>query len=499
MTNYELAGGIATIISSYRKNELRKPLDREHVLKWVNQFDEKDRNVVLQETFHILTEQYYSCEDVYNELDKVINVILKRYGTFDNVVFTNTQECGSSQRVLYKILEEKLKEKMKFQNENFSDSNRIYVYVDDGLYTGCRAQRDISNLLAFLPVRSTLHVFYLFAYSDSFCYRKQKLKELALKKGIKLYFTTNRMFYNDRNSHAKSIDFVWPSKEARRNSEVDEYEQKLRMTGKTWWMYYNLNVYHNEGGMFSTFESGKVVSEIFLKYGLKICNRLKNDTFRPLGMSGALNFGLGTFVVTDFNISNTAPLVLWWGSFEETDDPIGCWYPLLPRRNNKEFYQLIEKQRKQVSLQEAIPVLKTVYGLSKDEYKKRTKTSENQTDIKGILSLADIEICNDDSELFRYLFALDFEMIKIVQTVVYIGRDYIWNQQAEWNEMREDGMEVEPLSFPVNNPDEVLYEWMNYLGEGNKWISKEVEAEVIYNKSGCLHKYLERAFTILGI
>ena len=88
MINYELAGGIATIISFYRKNELRKPLD---VLKWVNQFDEKDRNVVLQETFHILTEQYYSCEDVYNELDKVINVILKRYGTFDNVVFTNTQ------------------------------------------------------------------------------------------------------------------------------------------------------------------------------------------------------------------------------------------------------------------------------------------------------------------------------------------------------------------------------------------------------------------------
>ena len=144
-------------------------------------------------------------------------------------------------------------------------------------------------------------------------------------------------------------------------------------------------------------------------------------------------------------------------------------------------------------------MLKTVYGLSKDEYKKRTKTSENQTAIKGILNLADIEICNDDSELFRYLFALDFEMIKIVQTVVYIGRDYIWNQQAEWNEMREDGMEVEPLSFPVNNPDEVLYEWMNYLGEGNKWISKEVEAEVIYDKSGCLHKYLERAFTILGI
>ena len=42
MTDYQLACAISTIIGSYRKGELSKPLDHNHVLKWVGQFDEED-------------------------------------------------------------------------------------------------------------------------------------------------------------------------------------------------------------------------------------------------------------------------------------------------------------------------------------------------------------------------------------------------------------------------------------------------------------------------
>ena len=69
MTDYELATAISTIISSYREGEISKRLDCTHVMKWVNQFEEADRSVILQETFHILTKQFYSRERIENILD----------------------------------------------------------------------------------------------------------------------------------------------------------------------------------------------------------------------------------------------------------------------------------------------------------------------------------------------------------------------------------------------------------------------------------------------
>ncbi len=34
------------------------------------------------------------------------------------------------------------------------------------------------------------------------------------------------------------------------------------------------------------------------------------------------------------NISNTCPLVLWWGNNKDKGNALDSWYPLLPRRVN---------------------------------------------------------------------------------------------------------------------------------------------------------------------
>lgn len=44
------------------------------------------------------------------------------------------------------------------------------------------------------------------------------------------------------------------------------------------------------------------------------------------------SFGLGTFCAFEMNISNTAPLALWWGHNKIEGDCLDDWYPLLPRR-----------------------------------------------------------------------------------------------------------------------------------------------------------------------
>lgn len=103
-----MACAISTIICSYRKGELSKPLDHNHVLKWVGQFDEEDRSVILEETLHILTRQYYSREAIEDSVDGILCKIREQVGSFEDIIFANPQEQGSSQKILYTIISEKL-------------------------------------------------------------------------------------------------------------------------------------------------------------------------------------------------------------------------------------------------------------------------------------------------------------------------------------------------------------------------------------------------------
>ena len=48
------------------------------------------------------------------------------------------------------------------------------------------------------------------------------------------------------------------------------------------------------------------------------------------------SFGFGSFCAFNMNISNSCPLVLWWGNIEKNGSVLDDWYPLLPRRTNAE-------------------------------------------------------------------------------------------------------------------------------------------------------------------
>lgn len=188
MTDYQLACAISTIICSYRKGELSKPLDHNHVLKWVGQFDEEDRSVILEETLHILTRQYYSREAIEDSVDGILCKIREQVGSFEDIIFANPQEQGSSQKILYTIISEKLGAEFRGQCAEFTESSKIYVYIDDGLYTGGRARTDLAILIELLPPNSRLYVFYLFAYSNACSYREYQITTLARNKKIEIRF-----------------------------------------------------------------------------------------------------------------------------------------------------------------------------------------------------------------------------------------------------------------------------------------------------------------------
>ena len=111
-----------------------------------------------------------------------------------------------------------------------------------------------------------------------------------------------------------------------------------------------------------------------------------------------------------------------------------------------------------------------------------------------------------NNPLFIFLNRLDDEQIKVVQTVMYIGRDHEVPAPSdeEWDEYYERKTEDPEYDMPkpslcVSNPDDYLSETIELLGRGKGWQDKFIEIDVIIKKMMKLPDYLSRGFQVLGI
>ena len=86
------------------------------------------------------------------------------------------------------------------------------------------------------------------------------------------------------------------------------------------------------------------------------------------------------------------------------------------------------------------------------------------------------QIVGEHDSVSDYLMNANFDTVKIVQTVMYIGRDY-----------QDD--------TPVCDGDALIDKWMK---KEDDWKPKSIEISQIAEKMP-LGEYLNRAFTILGI
>lgn len=106
---------------------------------------------------------------------------------------------------------------------------------------------------------------------------------------------------------------------------------------------------------------------------------------------------------------------------------------------------------------------------------------------------------------FDYSTELSYSKTERVTNIDDIQHPAIRNamKMLDMHEIRltydEEDFSRNTISFPVPNPDFVLYEWLRDLEECKGWKSKRIEAEQVYQKKSSLHIYLERAFRILGI
>lgn len=93
--------------------------------------------------------------------------------------------------------------------------------------------------------------------------------------------------------------------------------------------------------------------------------------------------------------------------------------------------------------------------------------------LKEVLKLAR----NNNQGLEEYLLGLDFEIVKVVQTIMYIGRD---------------------RDYPENSTPEEIYHYNRVGLDNQRWSTKDIEVSQIVSKAP-LYDYLRTGFRILEI
>lgn len=354
---------LVDIIKNYRKDELDFLIDVSHVEKWLNQFEVETQSVILSETIHVLTSWYFDEEKVDKVLNRIVRFLREVYqidsitNLIEQVSFLTLQDAGLSQKMLVKRLTDMIYDQysISVQTKIHSSIER-YVYIDDGLYTGSRAIQDIRECLCVLPHGARLDVFYVVASERGLWRVKKEFADLAEKKGINLKIHRWRWIQNDkrkiRNEASSGEDVIlnqmclWPSAELKEIAQVTNYQKSLvNLTEKQQEYLFRDYQWNNDAGIFTSVENRNIVEKEFLLKGIMILGGVsRSKGIYPLGFDSGVSFGFGSFCVFDMNISNTCPLVLWWGRNTQSGGGLDCWYPLFPRRINPESERMQKEE-----------------------------------------------------------------------------------------------------------------------------------------------------------
>ena len=340
-----LAQHIVAIIKDYH-NYLGFQFTEEHIINWVNQFDEADREFILQEFLHLLNQQliYISEENakllLLRRIERlaVINGFSKTVSFLANVDILSLQDEDKSQTVLLRLLDEELQKKYGIGLAQCGTVSKKYaVYIDDVLATGGSVYRDMNkwlpiedeegktNLDKIVSGETVLSISHFCNHNgNTTLWRlKEGFKKDAILKKVKCYcdyeIQNHLTFLNQR------FNFTYPV--ANQDEFVSKYFDSLPEYAhkKEDKAFRNPDTPKNEN-FFSSPENRVRFENILLNKGIELLNnaRSKQDNHRPLGATipSYRILGTGTVFFTWRNISNTTPIVFWWKSAD--------WSPLFP-------------------------------------------------------------------------------------------------------------------------------------------------------------------------
>lgn len=337
LTEYQrLCSAIAMTIVDYREGEIPQPT-AEHVARWVEQFPEAARVPILQEMDRILSITYFSRERVENWLRQ-----LSRSGKIAGdcaagdfwaaVRLLRLQRSGESQKEMCDALTSVVESEYGFVVGSNSVEEGPFVYLDDFVFTGNTAIRDIARWIRESAPRSfELHVVAIATHSYGEYYLGKRLDEVSaeVSKEMSLKIWRSCVF-EDKRINTDVSEVIRPTS-ACGDVNVNAYVAKITASGFP-------PVLRSPSGMpkrplFASIETRDVFEKQLLRAGAGILQKCEssNPLMRPLGYSRLETLGFGAMVSSYLNCPNNCPLALWWGDPSVSSGAL-AWYPLLPRR-----------------------------------------------------------------------------------------------------------------------------------------------------------------------
>lgn len=338
------AEAIVEILQDYENNEMTP----DHILDWVSQFDESDREFVLDELLHIFEKTYLSKERCKELLKSYIEYWIKEFKYPDvpsfiaETTFLDLQPPQKSQRELLDLLDEILIEFYACSLAQSGLKTKRYIYLDDVLSTGGTVYKTLqewfndnsdidptkTNFQHVKEKRSQVFVYLICGHTwgaNNVEFRFMKSLGAEVKNIIKIrayhWIENNIKDYNSKLNNMVPLDHQDPYVHKYWNSlaSLDKADHAFRPANKP-----------NIEELFSSAISRNRLETLFLGKGIEILSRvgeLRVAQIRPLGYTvrSHKTFGLGTLFFTYRNIPNNCPIVFWWAN--------NNWRPLFVLKN----------------------------------------------------------------------------------------------------------------------------------------------------------------------
>lgn len=315
-----------SLIADYRRGEINAP-DAAHVQKWLAQFDEGQRELLLREVNHALGRTYISRNTAEGFLRNLASSQDLTGGDptnfWTNAKFLNLQTRGRSQSEFLSLFAGPLKEATGLELDKCGQTPAVYVYLDDGIFTGMTLIGDLTKWIqSDAPQQANIHVIVIAGHASGRYYAETSLQKAAAAVGKKIALSWWALLHlEDRKFKTDTSDVLRPTglpedARAKAYAATLKYPPVFRKAGSVG----DLKIFSSEDGR-NILEQQLLIKGAHIR---EIAPNL-NKFARPLGDAVLETLGFGSTFVTYRNCPNNAPLAFWVGP---------PWYPLFPRKTN---------------------------------------------------------------------------------------------------------------------------------------------------------------------
>lgn len=345
---------ILEIVDDYGvDNIFDQNIDFESVYNWAIQFKEEDREFLLTELKFLLPKCYLSKETVIDKLTSVFEKLRTDFnydtvdGFLDDVYFLDCQDEEKSQDILLELVDDILEEEYDRSIDDCGTGRiRYWIYLDDILASGGTYRHDLIDaienygedefLASDIKVIGIFFIVHTWGLENS-KYALSRTFGNEIKEKLRFYKSKRVGNYPHINYYHPNPKFnhIYPI-ESDRGLEFLEFietafEHNYPLKHEK--LAFRKSSYPLKESFFSCEENRNRYEEILLEKGIEIINsidQLSAKSIRPLGMTPPhfKTLGTGTHYFTWRNISNTCPLVFWWGTIGGNG-----WNPLFPVHN----------------------------------------------------------------------------------------------------------------------------------------------------------------------